>query len=79
MKANRPKPIELRPKARAFVEELTELSRKHGIIICGCGCWGSPFLLDMEEGQGVGGYDLSAGEDQLGWNDQVKPQAQRKE
>lgn len=31
-----------------FLSDLTELSRKHGIAIGGCGCCGSPWLYDDE-------------------------------
>ena len=31
-----------------FVKELTKLSEKYGYYICGCGCCGSPYLLDEE-------------------------------
>lgn len=34
----------------AFLAELSEVSRRHGIIISGCGCHGSPFLRDMPAG-----------------------------
>lgn len=30
-----------------FLEELTELTKKYGIEIGGCGCCGSPWLNDM--------------------------------
>lgn len=33
-----------------FLKELTELSKKHNILIEGCGCCGSPFLLEADEG-----------------------------
>ncbi len=29
-----------------FLQELTELSKKYNIYIGGCGCCGSPFLID---------------------------------
>ncbi len=32
-----------------FLEELTALSRKHGIKIDGCGCCGSPYLSDLDD------------------------------
>jgi hypothetical protein len=37
----------------AFCKELTELSKKHKILIGGCGCCGSPFLAYLldENGQ----------------------------
>ncbi|MBK7822957.1 MAG: hypothetical protein IPJ61_18405 [Tessaracoccus sp.] len=31
-----------------FLADLTELSRKHGIIIGGCGCCSSPYLLRVD-------------------------------
>jgi hypothetical protein len=31
-----------------FLEELTELSKKHGIYIAACGCCGSPWLLRFD-------------------------------
>lgn len=33
-----------------FLEELTALSRRHGIEIGGCGCCGSPWLNHREVG-----------------------------
>lgn len=35
-------------KVAVFLEELTALSRKHGIKISGCGCCGSPSLTSCE-------------------------------
>jgi len=34
-----------------FLNELTELTKKYGIEICGCGCCGSPFLDDFDGSQ----------------------------
>jgi len=31
-------------EAKAFLADLTQVSRKHGIAILGCGCCGSPYL-----------------------------------
>jgi len=36
-------------KIEAFLTELTELTKKHGIVIHGCGCCGSPSLFDIED------------------------------
>jgi hypothetical protein len=35
-------------KVEAFLKDLTELSRRHGIAIGGCGCCHSPFLKDAD-------------------------------
>jgi len=35
-------------KEKAFLMDLEDISRKHGIIIEGCGCCGSPGLVLME-------------------------------
>jgi len=32
---------------KEFLKDLSKLSRKHKIIIGGCGCCGSPFLMPM--------------------------------
>jgi hypothetical protein len=31
-----------------FLRELSELTEKHGIVICGCGCCGSPYLEERK-------------------------------
>lgn len=33
-----------------FLEELSVLTKKYGIKISGCGCCGSPYLVDLNEG-----------------------------
>ena len=30
-----------------FLKELTELTQKHELAIGGCGCCGSPYIMDM--------------------------------
>ena len=37
-------------EVKEFLKELTELSKKYGIFIGGCGCCGSPFLYADEGG-----------------------------
>ena len=32
-----------------FLKELSELTRKYGLKIGGCGCCGSPWIYDEEE------------------------------
>jgi GTPase involved in cell partitioning and DNA repair len=45
----------------ALLADLTELSRKHGIKIGGCGCCGSPYFTEMDRNMpgryqgGIGG------------------------
>lgn len=36
-------------KVKAFMDELTELSRKHGIVLDSCGCCNSIALLEFGE------------------------------
>ena len=36
-------------RVQAFLEELTELSRRTGLVVCGCACHDSPALLVHEE------------------------------
>ena len=36
-------------KVEAFLRELTKLSRKHGIVIGGCGCCESPYIVSMPD------------------------------
>lgn len=33
-------------RLRAFLGELALLQEKYGIVVCGCGCCGSPYLVD---------------------------------
>jgi hypothetical protein len=50
-------------KERAFLIDLEAISRKHGIVVSGCGCCGSPNLEPMTDedraetaaGYGAGG------------------------
>lgn len=46
-------------KKEAFLNELNELSKKYGLFIGGCGCCGSPFVVD-EKGEEAF--------EELGWN-----------
>lgn len=39
-------------KEREFLDELLVLSKKHGIVIGGCGCCGSPYLHDAQPRDG---------------------------
>ena len=39
---------------QAFLEELTALTLKHGLVIGGCGCLGSPWIAEIEEGEKTG-------------------------
>ena len=41
---------------RLFLLGLRELSLKHGVVISGCGCCGSPALVDKTDLSSDGGY-----------------------
>lgn len=41
--------IKAEHKFDKFLEELSELSRKHKFVIGGCGCCGSPFINTYDE------------------------------
>lgn len=54
-------------KFKEFMDELTQLSKKHGVVVCGCGCCSSPYLLSMETSEVDGGYTIRYGCDNLTW------------
>lgn len=47
----------------AFLTELTELSRKYKIIVSGCGCCGSPYLMKAD----TQGQYIADDDDDLRW------------
>lgn len=52
-------------KTEQFLIELTELGRKHGIVIGGCGCCGSPFIYQLREDQLALVYSVDDGDEDL--------------
>jgi hypothetical protein len=46
-------------RREAFAAALTKLSMKHGIIVGGCGCCGSPFLTEATDEERSGRYVVS--------------------
>lgn len=50
-------------RRQAFLLELRELTRKHGVAIGGCGCCGSPWLdEDVDVSDERAGYSEDSGE-----------------
>lgn len=45
-------------KDEDFLEELTKLTKKHKIFIGGCGCCGSPYLVDFNSVAGEKIFDV---------------------
>lgn len=50
----------------AFLRDLTEITRKHGIAIDGCGCCGSPYLIEADTSDARSGYGETP-PDQVKW------------
>lgn len=43
-------------KEKAFLKDLRKLAIKHGIVIDGCGCCGSPYLSNAPDDAQTGFY-----------------------
>lgn len=43
---------ELKPEHKAFLDDLAAVCEKHGMVIGGCGCCGSPWVCDAPDGDG---------------------------
>lgn len=56
-------------KERAFLSDLEWLTRKHGVMIFGCGCCGSPSLVELDEEQLVPEAGYSGDAQRLGGRD----------
>jgi hypothetical protein len=41
-------------RVETFLKELTELTKKHNIKVEGCGCCGSPMIIDTKSGDDLG-------------------------
>ena len=54
-------------KEKAFLVELTELTRKHSIQVEGCGCCGSPGLGRLKPGEESGHYGNTGGSRDFEW------------
>ena len=65
VKVLEPTPEPPKPDYSEFLREMSALTRKHGVEIAGCGCCGSPFLVDL--GDGVGHYVVDEDNNNLEW------------
>jgi hypothetical protein len=55
-------------KQRAFLTELRELTLKHGLLISGCGCCGSPYLEEVQEARdNFGSYTCDERGENVEW------------
>lgn len=55
----------MKKDVEGFLEELKELTLSYGIVIGGCGCCGSPYLLDRDGSTEIN----SLQHDELTWID----------
>lgn len=60
--------FEEQENTKEFLKELAELSMKHGIVIGGCGCCGSPHLNEVKR---KGHYEISPHGDDLSFVEAV--------
>ena len=51
------------PEVDEFLKELTALTMKHGLKIGGCGCCGSPWIQELQDGDRQMAYGASRGGD----------------
>jgi hypothetical protein len=51
-----------------FLAELTKISRQFGIVVDGCGCCGSPYLREIDEGA-AGEYVEDGGISDFEWKE----------
>lgn len=45
--------MKTKEQVECFLADLAIVTLKHGIAVEGCGCCESPFLWDLEEGNGI--------------------------
>ena len=57
--------MENKKKIEEFLKELTELTKKYGFAIGGCGCCGSPYVYKLNEKQLDGEYKLDKANENL--------------
>lgn len=55
----------MKKDVEGFLEKLNELTLSYGIVIGGCGCCGSPYLLDRDGSTEINGLQ----HDELTWID----------
>lgn len=61
--------IELTEAQRRFLVGLTRLTQETGVAIRGCGCCGSPFLIDAKRTSSESGYCCQRQDEDVTWVD----------
>jgi hypothetical protein len=54
---------------KAFLKGLTALSKKHGVVIWGCGCCGSPLIEEADTSDPFGKYLAEDDGTNVTWTD----------